>query len=163
MATFTQYYGFIKPEGTDMYDIEDFNDNADSIDSYIHNNAEHIQDTQGMLAPAFITSASYAIGDIVTYNNGMYKFKVAHAPGNWNASEVDLYKVTESSIITGTLVAGQTSITFLNDYITSDSVIDYYTSIYGVNPINISSVAGEVTFTFNAQATDMIVGYEIKR
>lgn len=163
MATHTQYYGFIKPEGTDMYDIEDFNDNADSIDSYIHNNAEHIQDTQGMLAPAFITSASYAIGDIVTYNNGIYKFKVAHAPGNWNASEVDLYKVTESSIITGTLVAGQTSITILSDYITTDSVLAFYTSIYGVNPLTALASAGSVTLTFNAQATNMDVGVEIVR
>lgn len=163
MATHTQYYGFIKPEGTDMYDIEDFNDNADSIDSYIHNNAVHIEDTQGMLAPVFITSASYAIGDIVTYNNGMYKFKVAHTPGNWNASEVDPYKVTESSIITGTLTAGQTSITILSDYITADSVLAFYTSIYGVNPLTVSVVAGEVTLTFNAQATDMVVGVKIER
>ena len=77
--------------------------------------------------------------------------------------EVDAYKVTGDSIITGTLVAGQTSITILSDYITTDSVLDFYTSIYGVNPLTVSVVAGEVALTFDAQATNMTVGVKIVR
>lgn len=37
MATRTDNYGLIKPEGTDFYDIDDFNENADIIDEALHN------------------------------------------------------------------------------------------------------------------------------
>lgn len=33
MATYTENYNLIKPEGTDFYNIDDFNENADAIDS----------------------------------------------------------------------------------------------------------------------------------
>lgn len=33
MATYTDNYGLKKPEGTDIYNIEDFNGNADAIDA----------------------------------------------------------------------------------------------------------------------------------
>lgn len=163
MATETRFYHFIKPEGTDMYDVDVFNANADSIDSYIHQNADHIESTQDMLAPKFDIHDTYAIGDVVTYNNGIYVFKTAHAAGSWNASEVDRFYVVGDTLITGTLTAGQTSITILSDYITTDSVLDFYTSIYGVNPLTVSVVAGEVTLTFNAQVTNMTVGVKIVR
>lgn len=37
----------------------------------------------------FDDTATYAIGDIVKYQNGLYKFKSAHAAGAWNSAEVD--------------------------------------------------------------------------
>lgn len=48
-----------------------------------------VDDTQDMIAPAFDSTAAYAIGDIVTYQDGLYKFKAAHAAGAWDATEVD--------------------------------------------------------------------------
>lgn len=39
------------------------------------------------LAPAFSTSTTYAAGQYVTYNGGLYKFTAAHT-GNWSASDV---------------------------------------------------------------------------
>lgn len=68
-----------------------------------------------------------------------------------------------NNIVTGTLTAGQTSITLNSVDITTDSVLDPYTSIYGVNPLTMLAGEGEVTMTFNAQATDITVGVEIKR
>ena len=42
------------------------------------------------LAPAFVAANAYAIGDVVTYGDGLYKFKAAHTAGDpWSASEVD--------------------------------------------------------------------------
>ena len=35
------------------------------------------------------TSGVYAIGDIVTYEDKLYKFKAAHAAGAWDPTEVD--------------------------------------------------------------------------
>lgn len=42
------------------------------------------------LAPAFAAANAYAIGDVVTYGDGLYKFKAAHTAGDpWDATEVD--------------------------------------------------------------------------
>ena len=57
--------------------------------------------------------------------------------------------------VTGTLIAGQTSITLSNAAITTSSTIDYYTDTFGVNPTNVSVVSGSVTLTFEAQSTDL--------
>lgn len=45
----------------------------------------------GMIcADEFDVQNAYAIGDVVTYNRGLYKFKVAHtAEDDWDSSEVD--------------------------------------------------------------------------
>lgn len=48
-----------------------------------------IDDTQAMLAAEFDATSAYAIGDIVTYQDGLYKFKSAHAAGAWDSTEVD--------------------------------------------------------------------------
>ena len=59
--------------------------------------------------------------------------------------------------VTGTLTAGQTSITLSHGSITTDSTIDFYTSIFGVNPTAVSVSTGSVTLTFEAQSTNMDV------
>lgn len=57
--------------------------------------------------------------------------------------------------ITGTLPAGQTSITLSDASITTNSTIDYYTDVFGVNPTNIVVATGSVTLTFNTQNTNL--------
>lgn len=161
MATYTNHYALIKPSAGEPASRVPLNTNFDNIDTIMHNNAVAIRDAEAMIAPAFNDATAYAIGDKVTYNHHLYIFKTAHSAGDWNGNEVDAFDITGDSIITGTLVAGQTSITILSDYITLDSVLDFYTSIYGVNPLSVSIVAGEVTLTFNAQATNMDVGVKI--
>lgn len=163
MATYTNNYALIKPSAGEPASRVPLNQNFDNIDDIMHDNAVAIRDAEAMIAPAFNTTTAYAIGDKVTYNHHLYIFKTAHSAGDWNGNEVDAFEVTGDSIITGTLVAGQTSITILSDYITTDSVLAFYTSIYGVNPLSAPVVAGAVTLTFNAQATDMIVGVKIER
>lgn len=64
--------------------------------------------------------------------------------------------------VSGTLTAGQTSITLSDNRITADSLIDIYTSIYGINPVTASVSSGSVTLTFEAQASDMLVAVNIK-
>lgn len=163
MPTYTNNYALIKPSASEPASRVPLNTNFDDIDEIMHDNAVAIRDAETMIAPAFNNTTAYAIGDKVTYNNHLYIFKTAHVAGDWNGNEVDAYEVTGDSIITGTLVAGQTSITILSDYITTDSVLDFYTSIYGVNPLSVSVVAGSATLTFNAQASNMDVGIKIVR
>ena len=57
--------------------------------------------------------------------------------------------------ITGTLTAGQTSLTLQDSLITSNCTIDFYTDTYGVNPTAVSVSTGSVTLTFNAQQNDL--------
>lgn len=63
--------------------------------------------------------------------------------------------------IIGTLSAGSTSITLLDTSITTNSNIDVYTSIFGVNPTAITVSAGSITLTFTAQQTDLGVKVRI--
>lgn len=53
-------------------------------------NSYRFEDEQArrMLAPAFDDTQSYNIGEIVEYENKLYKFKAAHT-GAWSAADVD--------------------------------------------------------------------------
>ena len=50
-----------------------------------------IDDVREMISSSeFAAANAYSIGDIVTYEDGLYKFKAAHTAGDpWSASEVD--------------------------------------------------------------------------
>ena len=59
--------------------------------------------------------------------------------------------------LTGTLTAGQTSITLSDVSIATTSTIDYYTDHYGVNPVGVIVSTGSVTLTFETQDVDISV------
>ena len=61
----------------------------------------------------------------------------------------------EFTDLTGTLTAGNTSITLSDASITSSSTIDYYTDYFGVNPVGVSVSTGSITLTFEAQDIDL--------
>lgn len=65
----------------------------------------------------------------------------------------------EFTDLTGTLTAGNTSITFSDASITTNSTIDYYpkSEYYGINPVGVSVRTGSVTLTFEAQDIDLDV------
>lgn len=62
--------------------------------------------------------------------------------------------------VTGTLTAGSTSITLSDASITTDATYDIYTTVYGVNPTDVSLVAGSITMTFDVQQSD--IGVKIR-
>ena len=68
---------------------------------------------------------------------------------------------------TGTLTAGNTSITLSNAHIStgSDCSLSFQTTIFGVNPTAVSVANGSVTLTFPAQAVDMgvkaVIRYDV--
>ena len=71
-------------------------------------------------------------------------------------------KLYKNSLITrSTLKTGLTSITIRDSRITKNSALAFYTSIYGVNPIEVAVSTGSVTLTFNAQTKNMEVGVSI--
>lgn len=61
---------------------------------------ERIDNVRAMISDtAFDATTAYAIGDIVTYEDGLYKFKAAHPAGAWigtDADEIDILDVISS-------------------------------------------------------------------
>lgn len=64
--------------------------------------------------------------------------------------------------IVSTLKAGKTSITITDEAITDSCDIDYYTSVYGVNPKTIAVSDKRITLTFKKQTKDISVKVVIK-
>lgn len=69
--------------------------------------------------------------------------------------------LAEKEIITGTLLAGETFIRISSDRITSNSILSFYTSIYGVSPKNVTVTNGSVAIEVKAQEEDMEVGVSV--
>ena len=57
--------------------------------------------------------------------------------------------------LTGTLTAGQTSVTISDASITTTSDIDIYCDVYGVAPEDVTVSTGSVTLTFTARTSDL--------
>jgi hypothetical protein len=66
MATITERFGFTKPAGNDPASIVPLNSNTDLIEQYLGR-------TQDMIAPLYDDTATYDVGDIVTYESKLYK------------------------------------------------------------------------------------------
>lgn len=51
---------------------------------------------ESLVADEFVAANAYDVGNIVTHEDGLYKFKVAHTAGNpWDATEVDSVQMTD--------------------------------------------------------------------
>lgn len=66
-----------------------------------------------------------------------------------------------STLTTGTLTTGSTTITLQDERIQSNSYLDFYTSIYGVAPNEVTVSEGSVTLTFDEQESNMTVGVKV--
>lgn len=70
----------------------------DTLGSFIDTSAidARINAVLADIAPEFAAANAYAIGNVVTYNDQLYKFKAAHSAGSaWDASEVDAVNVLD--------------------------------------------------------------------
>lgn len=65
-------------------------------------------------------------------------------------------------VLTSTLEAGETTVTFENAEITDSKMIDIYTDVFGVNPTN-AIVGGHIlTLTFDSRDSDLGVKVRIE-
>lgn len=65
-------------------------------------------------------------------------------------------------VLTSTLTAGSTTVTFSNQAITTNSTLeDIYTSTFGLFPTNAVFATGSLTLTFEAQASNIDVKVRI--
>ena len=65
-------------------------------------------------------------------------------------------------VLTGTLTAGQTILTFTDSKITDTCLIDVYTDVFNIYPVDIAQSGTTLTLTFNAQETNLSVKVIIK-
>ena len=104
-------------------------------------------------------------GETDTYDVTRAEGTISAEGDAFNATNMnDLEDRIESAfeIITGTLTSGQTSITITDTSINTNSILSFFTSIYGVNPEAVSVTNGSVTLTFEAQESNMIVGVKVE-
>lgn len=101
--------------------------------------------------------------------DGVYAGQEADAGDQFVSNGEAWWKIPsgdDAFVMSDTLTAGSTTITFTNDAITEDSAFDYWTSIkegaFGISPTNAVATTGQLVLTFPAQATDMIVKVEVK-
>ena len=82
----TDYYAFVE---SFVFDVNStFVDVAGIYDA--------IDDVASMIADEFDKTQAYAIGDVVFYERGLYRFKAAHtANDDWDVAEVDATTVEE--------------------------------------------------------------------
>lgn len=57
--------------------------------------------------------------------------------------------------VTGTLTAGNTTITLSDQRLTTTGTYEYYTDVYGVAPTDVVPATGSVTLTFEASQTNL--------
>ena len=77
MATTTTHYGFTKPGVNDYVDISVLNANFDNLDNVIYNNQLSAQAALDDIAPEYDATATYSVGDYVTYNKTLYRCTTA--------------------------------------------------------------------------------------
>lgn len=68
----------------------------------------------------------------------------------------------KSTVITGTLSTGQTTLTLSNSAITTDSVIDIYTDHWGVSPSEVTVETGQINMTFSSLDYELNVRAEVR-
>ena len=77
----------------------------------------------------------------------MTKYVIGDGKNLYQAYDKDETDAKFGTVLTGTLTAGNTTLTLSNAAITTDSIFDFYTSEYGINPTAVSvivSVTGQM-------------------
>jgi hypothetical protein len=65
--------------------------------------------------------------------------------------------IPTKTTLTKTLVAGETTLTFTDDAITNNAVLDVYSNMYGISPTMASQVDNTLTLTYGATTTDVMI------
>ena len=104
----------------------------------------------------------------VTKSGSTYAISLITSPTGVTKAYVDAevdgakeYTDAKLAITTGTLPKNTTSITLSDERITTNSILSFYTSVYGVSPTAVSVSAGSVTLTFNSRSSAMTVGVSV--
>lgn len=77
---------------------------------------------------------------------------------------VGMLPVSTEEVKRNTLTAGQTAITltFTQQTIGANTLIDIYTDVFGLSPLSVSTTSTTIVMTFAAQASDVVVAARIQ-
>ena len=89
MATTTTYYGMSKPTLLEAADTRVINGDIDTIDRVMHSHMVS-------MAPVFDPASTYDVGDLVMYNDILYRCKTAiSTPAAWDATKWDATNIVD--------------------------------------------------------------------
>lgn len=114
------------------------------------------------VSDAYDDTATYDVGDYCIYNSVLYKCNTAIAvaesftPAKWTATTVAKELEDNKIILTGTLTAGQTTLTFTDASIQNDSWLTLAPENVILYPTGVTTTTGSVTYTFAAQQNDVV-------
>lgn len=131
-----------------------------------------VNQTISNLAPDFNTTAgsTYAKDDCVLYNGNLYQCNNPSGTTSGTFISADWTQIKAVDVgsgggsswtdLTGTLIAGQTQVVISDAIITTNSTVEPFTDVFGVNPTNMIVTTGSVTLTFEAQQSN--VGVKVR-
>ena len=126
------------------------------------------QTLSGAINELYNAPASGVDADDVSYDNtssGLTATEVQSAIDEVNQKVDDIPTVSvDVEVQRGTLTAGTTSValTFTEQTIGANTLVDVYTDTFGVNPTAVAIAGNVVTLTFDAQASDVAVGVKVQ-
>ena len=102
--------------------------------------------------------------DHVTYSNTSSGLTADDVQGAIDEIVTMIPGAAASEVQRATLTAGQTSVvlTFANQEIGANTLVDIYTGAYGVNPTAVANTTNTVTLTFEAQASNIVVAVKVQ-
>lgn len=101
---------------------------------------------------AFITQIGAKIAEGLTFSNLRTS----------NKQIVNAINEVKGTELSGTLLAGSTSLTLNDNSILTTSTVDIYADVYGVSPTAVTVAAGSITMTFSVQAQDVGIKVVVK-
>ena len=154
----------------DVFDESTMNNLESRIASAFSDDADAIEDASGKnIAEEYDDTSTYAVEDYCVHEGILYKCTTsiqtaeAWTPAHWTRCLItDEMSTSAETIVTGTLVAGATSITLSDASIEATSWIMPWASVWGIMPLTVVLTTGSVTLTFEEQSTDMTVGVVVK-
>lgn len=154
----------------DVFDKTTMNNLEGRISSAFSDVDDDIENASGMnIAEEYDPASTYAVDDYCVHEGILYKcitaISTAEAwtPAHWSRVYVtDEIAIPTEKTVTGTLVAGATSITLSDSSIEATSWIMPWASVWGIMPLTVVVATGSVTLTFEEQSTDMTVGVVVK-
>ena len=126
------------------------------------------QTLSGAINELYNKPAGAVTAEDVSYDNtdsGLTATEVQSAIDEVNQKVDDIPTVSvDVEVQRGTLTAGTTSValTFTEQTIGANTLVDVYTDTYGVDPTAITISNNVVTLTFDAQASDVAVGVKVQ-
>lgn len=129
--------------------------------AYIYVGAEVTEITQAEITNCVGTSECPFITSVLETINADILLAQWDSQFNQWMEQMKIMGERQLDIYTGVLSAGEVELTIEAEAITTDSVLSFFTSIYGVNPSSVSIVDGAVTLTFEEQSNDITVGVSV--